>query len=95
MQLKNYYELMKQSESYLENIQYSIDAFSHYLKDNKKVSEFYRSNGKNFLAGFKLLVKCSLSDTSDEDKLNNAYALKKYMESTNNLWLISKMKELL
>jgi hypothetical protein len=95
MQLKNYYELMKQSESYLENINYSIDAFSHYLKDNKKVSEFYRNAGKNFLTGFKLLVKCSLTDTSDEDKLNNTYALKKYMESTNNLWLISKIKELL
>lgn len=95
MQLKNYYELMKESESYLENIQYSIDAFSHYLKDNKKVSEAYRESGREFISGMRLLIKSKLSGLSGAGKKNQDYELNKYIERSNNLWLIKKMKELL
>ncbi|MBS1495126.1 MAG: hypothetical protein JST55_16590 [Bacteroidetes bacterium] len=95
MQLKNFYELMKQSESYLENINYAIDAFSHYLKDNKKVSENYRKSGKDFIAGMKLLVKFTAMLSDKEEKKKEMYDLEKFMSETKNVWLISKIKELI
>jgi hypothetical protein len=94
MQLKNYYELIKQSEAYLENMNYSIDAFSHFLKDNKKVSESYRGMGRDFIAGLRLLIKFN-SVSTKKDKEEIKYDMNNFLNRTKNLWLISKMKELL
>lgn len=94
MQLKNYYELIKQSESYLENMNYSIDAFSHFLKDNKKVSESYRGMGRDFIAGLRLLIKFN-SENTKKVKEEIKYDMNNFLNRTKNLWLISKMKELL
>lgn len=94
MLLKNYYELAKQSESYLENLDYSIDAFSHFLIENKKVSEYYRMSGKSFITGMRLLIKLRFG-SAKRKKEEIKYDVEKFRTETNNLWLISKMKELL
>lgn len=94
MQLKNYYELANQSESYLENLDYAIDAFSHFLVENKKVSEFYKTSGKSFISGMRLLIKLKFG-SAKRKKEDIKYDLEKFKSETNNLWLISKIKELL
>ena len=95
MQLKNYYELAKDSGSYLESLNYSIDAFAHFLKENKKVSESYKIVGREFIAGLKLLIKARLSPINKDEKTDLDYSMEKFISETKNLWLISKMKELL
>lgn len=95
MLLKNYYELAKSSGSYLESLNYSLDAFSHFLKENKKVSESYKIVGKKFIAGMKLLIKAGLSPLSKPEKIDLNYNMENFISETKNLWLISKMKELL
>ncbi len=94
MQLKNYYELAKQSELYIENLNYAIDAFLHFLKDNKKVSENYRLSGREFISGMRLLIKAKFG-IAKKDKEEIKYDLEKFYSETRNLWLISKIKELL
>ena len=94
MQLKNFYELAKQSESYLENLNYSIDAFLHFLKDNKKVSASYRKLGKDFAAGLRLLIKINF-DSGKKDKEKIKFDLEFFLKGTNNIWLINKIKEVL
>lgn len=94
MQLKNYYELAKQSESYLENLEYSMDAYAHFLVENKKVSEFYKTSGKNFISGMRLLVKLRFG-SAKRKKEDIKFDLEKFKSETNNLWLISKINEML
>ncbi len=94
MQLKNYYELAGQAESYIENLNYSIDAFSHFLKDNKRVSVFYRKTGREFISGIRLLSRLRFGSLK-RDKQEIKYDLEKLQKETNNLWLMSKIKELL
>jgi hypothetical protein len=95
MQLKNYYELAKISGSYLESLNYSIDAFSHFLKENKKVSESYKNAGREFIAGMKLLIKAGLMPFTKQEKTDLNYSMEKFVSETKSLWMISKMKELL
>lgn len=94
MQLKNYYELTGESELYIENLNYSIDAFNHFLKDNKKVSGSYRKMGKEFIAGLRLLMKCRFGNTK-KDKEDIKFDIKDYLSKTKNMWLAGKMKEII
>jgi len=94
MQLKNYYELAKQSESYLENLNYAIDAFAHFLVENKKVTEAYKASGKSFIAGMRLLIKLRFG-SAKRKKEEIKFDLEKFKSETNNLWLMSKINEML
>jgi hypothetical protein len=95
MLLKNYYELAKNYIEYHESLDYSLDAFAHYLKDNKKISESYRVTGKKFIIGMKLLIKGGLNFVTVKEKEDMHFEIDKYIKDSNDIWLINKLEELL
>lgn len=94
LQLKNYYELLKQSDTFFDNINYSIDAFIRYQNTNKKVSEKFRENGKNFVKGLKLLIKY-ITAGENNTKDDVLIELSEFLPTTTNLWLIDKIDEVM
>lgn len=94
LQLKNYYELLKQSDTFFDNINYSIDAFIRYQNTNKKVSEKFRENGKNFVKGLRLLIKYTIADNNNA-KDDILIELNEFLPATKNLWLINKIEEIM
>ncbi|MBS1513793.1 MAG: hypothetical protein JSS63_02100 [Bacteroidetes bacterium] len=95
MLLKNYYELSKTSGAYFESLNYSLDAFSHYLKDNKKVSASYLADGKKFIAGMKLLIKANMLPVTKKEKKDLHYEIENFLKDSKNFWLVSRLEELL
>lgn len=95
MLLKNYYELAKNSGEYLESLNYSLDAFAHYIKDNKKVSESYKTIGRKFIAGMKLLIKAEFLSLTKEEKSDLHFEIEKFLDDTKDAWLAAKLEELL
>jgi hypothetical protein len=94
MQLKNYYGLAKQSESYLENLNYSLDSFTHFISDNKKVSEAYRIKGKGFIKDMRLLMKCAFDNHIFKNKDDIKFEMEKLYSATKNFWIKDQAKEL-
>ena len=95
MLLKNYYELAKTSGEYLESLNYSLDAFAHYIKDNKRVSESYRTIGRKFIAGMKLLIKADFLSVTKEEKIDMHFEIEKFLEDSKDAWLTDKLENLL
>lgn len=94
LQLKNYFELLKQSDTFLDNINYSTDAFIRYQNTNKKVSEIFKENGKNFVKGLRILIRYVIANDS-KSKDDILVELSEFLPTTKNLWLTSTIEEIM
>ncbi len=85
--LKIYYELKEYEPAYG-----IIDTFSHFLRNNKSVTELDRDRFGNFLKFYKNLIKAS--ERSDGYKVQK---MKKQLSDTKNVinrrWLLKKTEE--
>lgn len=86
--LKIYYELNLYEESL-----HTADAFLHFLKNNKKVTDFNREASKNFLKYYKSIFKIKLKMTDKIDLAELREEIVNCDKVTNKDWLLEKADE--
>jgi hypothetical protein len=85
--LQIYFEL-----GYINEAFYSIDSFSHYLKNNKKINQKNRTYFGNFVKYYKeLLTMVSKENYSNLGKLKKNIAANKIIRKS---WLLEKISEI-
>lgn len=93
MQIKNYYELLLQSHDYYDILNYTIDAFKHFVDSSKKVNKHTISIGNSFVKAIRLLAKYRISDSAEKDNLMPEII--NMQPTIRNFWLIDKFEEIL
>lgn len=94
LQIKNYYKLINKKQEYFETLEFSIDAFKHFMNKNKKITHKIYDVGMNFLDGLNLLINYNYSE-SDKKKSDAIYKMKKFEPTGKNGWVFNEITKIL
>ena len=88
--IKNYYKLVSKNPKYIETLESAIDAFKHYLKESKKVTDKLYNTGMNFLDGLSMIINFNYSN-SDKKKSDAIFNMKNFKPTSRNEWIMNEI----
>ena len=88
--IKNYYKLVSKNPKYIETLESAIDAFKHYLKESKKVTDKLYNTGMNFLDGLSMIINYNYSN-SDKKKSDAMFNMKNFKPTSRNEWIMNEI----
>lgn len=94
LQIKNFYKLVHKKTEYLETLLSAMDAFKHYIKESKKLTDKHYNTGMNFLQGLNLLINYHYSNSAGK-KSDAVFKMKTFNPTTKNEWVMNEINSIL